>query len=245
MAFGPVAPGAYGAPNTGSTLGLNTGINKTSTALSTNILILVNNVAVGAVQSLQVQEQRSIRSIDEIGTDGHIDSAPQKSTDISGSCTRVRFDRLRITEAFGRGFIHIASQVYPFDIVVLDKQKRDQANQISTVIKNVWINNLNYTYNHSDWIISETMGWQAEAIFSFLNGGSAPAGLGAPQVAVGGERGIQHFGAGKNGIGTLLMGDNGNANNIEQLADTGSYGRRGSLDAAGLIDIGDSGPLLF
>lgn len=245
MAFGPVAPGAYGAPNTGSTLGLNTGINKTSTALSTNILILVNNVAVGAVQTLQLTEQRTVKMVNEVGTDGNIDSAPQSSIRITGSCTRIRFDRLRVAEAFGRGFIHVASQVYPFDIVVLDKQKRDQSNQISTVVKNVWINNINFTYSATDWIVSETMSFEAENIFSFLNGGSAPSGLGASPVAVGGERGIQHFGAGKNGIGTLLMGDNGNANNIEQLADTGSYGRRGALDAAGLIDIGDSGPLLF
>jgi hypothetical protein len=242
MAFGPVAPGAIAAPNTGSTLGLNSGVNKTSTALSTNILILVNGTAVGAVQSLTVNENRSIKMINEVGTDGNIDSVPSTSTTIGGNCTRIRFDRLRIAEAFGRGFIHVASQVYPFDIVILDKQKRDQSNQISTIIKNVWIESISYTYNVSDWVLSDQMNWKAETIFSILNGGSSPIAGGVP-VAVGGERGIQHFGAGKNGIGTILMGDNGNANNIEQLVDTGSNGRRGSLDAAGLIDIGDSGNL--
>lgn len=225
------------APNTGSTLNLNNGVNKTSTALSTNIVILVNNTAVGAIQSIRITEARSIKTVAEIGTDGFIDSAPQASTNITGDCTRIRFDRLRIAEAFGRGFIHAASQVYPFDIVILDKQKRDKANQISTVIKNVWINNINYSYSATDWVISESMNFTAETIYSTLIGG----GSSVPSVAVGGERGILHFGGGKNGVGTILMGDG--ANNIEQLVDTGSSARRGSMDAAGIIDLGDSGNL--
>lgn len=225
------------APNTGSTLTLNNGVNKTSTALSTNIVILVNNQAVGAVQTLSITERRSIRGISEVGTDGMIDSAPTASTDITGRCSRIRFDRLRIAEAFGRGFIHVASQVYPFDIVVLDKQKRDKANQISTVIKNVWIESIDYAYNQNDWIITDNMSWKAETIYSTLIGGGSTV----PSVAVGGERGILHFGGGKNGVGTIVMGDG--ANNIEQLVDTGSSARRGSMDAAGIIDLGDSGNL--
>lgn len=228
------------APNTGSTLTLPDGINKTSTALSTNILVLVNGQAVGAIQSLNIQETRGIKMIDEVGTDGHVDSTPNVSTNISGTCQRIRFDRLRVAEAFGRGFVHASSQVYPFDIVILDKQKRDQGSQISTVIKNVWIKEISYAYTVSDWVITDTMGWDAETIFSILNGGSAPIPGGVP-VAVGGERGIKHFGAGPNGVGNIISGDG--IVNIEQLADTGSGGRRGSLDASGLIDIGDSGAL--
>jgi hypothetical protein len=223
------------APNTGSTLGLTNGVNKTSIALSTNILILVNGTAVGAVQSLSVNESRNVSFISEIGTDGHVDSVPNQSTTITGDCTRIRFDRLRIAEAFGRGFIHARSQVYPFDIVILDKQKRNSDSQISTVIKNVWIKSINTTYSADNWVISDQMSWGAETIYSFLAGGIP--------VAQGGERAIQHFGAGKNGTGTLLMGTDGSASNIEQLVDTGANNRRGSLDAAGLIDIGDSGNL--
>lgn len=228
------------APNTGSTLSLPNGVNKTSTALSTNIIILVNNTAVGAVQSLAIAEKRSIKQIDEIGTDGHVDSVPNQSTNITGTCQRVRFDRLRITEAFSRGFLHAASQVYPFDIVILDKQKRDAGNQISTVIKNVWISGLDYTYQVSDWVITDSMTWEAERIFSVLNGGSSPLPGGVP-AAVGGERGVQHMGTGPNGIVNITSGDG--IVNIEQLADTGSGGRGGSLDAAGLIDIGSAGNL--
>jgi len=228
------------APNTQSTLSLNNGVNKTSTAISTNIIILVNDTPVGAVQSLAINEKRQIKMVDEVGTDGHVDSVPNSSTNITGSCKRIRFDRLRITEAFSRGFLHIASQVYPFDIVILDKQKRDQGSQISTVIKNVWISGLDYSYEVSDWIITDNMTWEAETIFSVLNGGSSSIPGGVP-AAVGGERGIKHMGSGPNGTVSITSGDG--ITNIEQLVDTGSSGRRGSLDAAGLIDIGSAGDL--
>jgi hypothetical protein len=224
------------AANTGSTLTVaGSNVNKTSTAISTNIIIMVNNTAVGAIQSMAISEKRGIKMIDEVGTDGHIDSVPNVSTNITGTCQRVRFDRLRITEAFSRGFVHVASQVYPFDIVILDKQKRDQGSQISTVIKNVWISGLDYTYQISDWVITDSMTWEAETIFSVLNNGSSTP------VAVGGELGIKHLGAGPNGIVNITSGDG--IVNIEQLVDTGAGGRRGSLDAAGLIDIGSAGDL--
>lgn len=223
------------APNTQSTLslpgGINGGINKTSTALSTNIIIMVNNTPVGAVQSLSVQERRNIKTIDEIGTDGHIDSVPNQSATISGTCNRIRFDRLRIAEAFSRSFIHARSQVYPFDIYLFDQQKREEAFQIVTVIKNVWINSIETTYQATDFVIADTMGWTAETIFSSMGPGQSPNGY----VAIGGERGISH-------TPPITMGINGSANNIEQQVDRGEGFRRGSLDAAGLIDIGEYGP---
>ncbi len=226
------------APNTGSTLfGTAQGpnINKTSTGLSTNIIIMVNDRPVGAVQTMAITEARGIKMIDEVGTDGHIDSTPNVSTNITGSCQRIRFDRLRVAEAFSRGFIHVASQVYPFDIVILDKQKRDQGSQISTVIKNVWIRQIAYTYAANDWVITDNMDWEAEAIFSVLNNGNSQP------VAVGGEIGVFHMGAGPFGNVTINSGDG--ITNIEQLVDTGQGGRRGSLDASGLIDIGSDANL--
>lgn len=204
------------APNTNSTLTYTSGVNKTSTAISTNILIMVGPNPVGAIQRLQVTERRDVKMVDEVGTDGHIDSVPTKSADISGSCTRIRFDRLRVAEAFSRGFIHVGSQAYPFDIVILDKQKSDTASQIATVIKNVWITEISYDYSADNWVISDSMNWSAETIYSVLSSGS-----GVP-VAQGGERGIPFSNI-----------------NIERLADTGASGRRGSLDASGLIDLGN------
>jgi len=215
------------AANTGSTLAYNTGVNKTSTAISTNIIIYVNNTAVGAVQELSIQEARPLKMVDEIGTDGHIDSVPTASTNISGSCKRVRFDSLRIAEAFSRGFLHVSAQVYPFDIVILDKSKSATANRITTVIKNVWIKGIDVSYSADNWIITENMSWEAETIFSITGGStnSNASGSASQSAAKGGERGIQHF--------TF----NNPIPNIEQAADTGSAGRRGALDAGGLIDM--------
>ena len=208
------------AANTGSTLTFPGGANKTSTAISTNIIIMVNQTPVGAVQTLSISEARPIKMIDEVGTDGHIDSVPNQSSNFTGSCSRVRFDRLRISEAFSRGFIHVQSQAYPFDIVILDKQKSDVGSQISTVIKNVWIKNLSYEYTISDWVIMDKMDWEAETIFSILNNGSSTP------VAQGGERGIPF-----------------SSIPIERQTDVGANGRRGSLDASGLIDLGSTGNL--
>ena len=233
------------ANNTGSTLfGTNAGpqINKTSTAISTNIIIMVNDRAVGAVQSMAISEKRGIKMVDEVGTDGHIDSVPNVSTNITGTCQRIRFDRLRIAEAFSRGFIHAASQVYPFDIVIMDKQKRDQGSQISTVIKNVWISGLDYTYQANDWVITDSMTWEAENIYSFLNNGSSLTSSSGVPVAQGGEIGVVHMGSGQFAGPTMISGNG--VVNIEQLVDTGAGGRRGSLDASGLIDIG-SDTVLF
>lgn len=224
------------APNTGTTLTTaGSNVNKTSVAISTNIIIMVGNQPVGAVQELRISEKRDVKQIDEVGTDGHVDSVPNKSADITGTCTRVRLDRLRIAEAFSRGFLHVAAQVYPFDIVILDKQKRDQGSQISTVIKNVWITGIDYTYSSDNWVITDTMSWAAENIFSILNNGSNQS------AAVGGELGIKHIGGGVNGTVPLISGDG--IQNIEQLSDSGANGRRGSFDASGLIDLSDSGAL--
>jgi len=217
------------AYNTSSTLDWDTGVNKTSTAVSTNIIIKVGSVAVGAIQSLQVKEDRSIKMIDEVGTDGHIDSVPTASTNITGSCSRIRFDRLRVTEAFSRGFLHISSQVYPFDILILDKQKRDESQWVSTVIKNVWITSLDYTFNVSEWIITDNMSWQAETIYSHLSTS------GNKNAAQGGERQIVSPGVWDNAAA-------GSAWAIERAVDRNAD-RRGSLDAAGLIDIGRDGGL--
>jgi hypothetical protein len=197
-----------------------TGVNKTSTSLSTNILIMVGPNAVGAVQRMSVSEKRTIKQIDEVGTDGHIDSVPHASTAITGSCERIRFDAIRIASAFSRGFIHVSAQAYPFDIVIFDKQHGVQKSQITTVIKNVWINGIDYTYNAADWVIAETMTWEAETIFSFMGTGT--------QASTGGERGYP--------VSTVII-PTITAGNIEQMTDIGSSGRRGSLDASGIIDI--------
>lgn len=217
-------------PHTGSTLKFPGGQNKTSTSISTNIIITVQSsngwVPVGAVQSMSVSEKRSIKMIDEVGLDGHVDSVPNQSSNFSGSCQRVRFDRLRIAEAFSRGFTHVQSQAYPFNIVIFDKQTSDPGTQISTVISNVWISGIDYTYQVSDWVITDTMTWEAENIYSILGtSGNTP-------VAQGGERTDITFNGGKGGTN----------NWVERQTDVGVF--RGSLDASGLINLGNN-PNLF
>jgi hypothetical protein len=212
------------ASNTNSPLVLPSGANVTSTALSTNIIIAVRGVGgkyvpVGAVQTMRITETRDIKMIDEVGTDGHIDSTPIKSTNIEGTCNRIRFDKLRIAEAFDRSFMHVASQVYPFDIIIVDKQKQNSAAWVTTVIKNVWIKSISYTYQTTDWTIADEMAWSAENIYSTM--GSGPA-------AQGGQNAL---------VAPFQMN---NQNWVEVATDMGLNGRRGSLDAAGLIDIGTS-----
>lgn len=210
-------------PHTGSQL-TDAGRNVTRTGVSTNIIIQVDGNPIGAIQSLNINESRSIKMIDEVGTDGHIDSVPSKSTDISGSCKRVRFDNMRVATAFSRGFVHVAAQRIPFDIVILDIFAADEDdadgfngsdNVITTVIKNVWIKSIKVGYTSDNFVISEDMDWEAEHIYSYLGQG---------QPAVPGPEARQ-----------IPIIDN---DAFERAADMGQ--RRGALDAAGLIKVVDS-----
>lgn len=54
-------------PNTGSTIAHSDGRNKTSTGLSTNIIIKVNGEAVGAIQNISISEDRTITPVAEVG----------------------------------------------------------------------------------------------------------------------------------------------------------------------------------
>lgn len=200
-------------PYTGSNLSNN----QTRVALSTQIIILADGLPVGAVQKLSMNERRDVHMIDEVGTDGHIDSAPRKAADISGSCERIRFDRMRIAEAFRRGFIHVHSQRIPFDIQIVDKWQGSADKAVITTIRNVWITGINHTVSASDFIISESMEWQAETIFSTFSGGGK-------NVGTGGDR----------GQGFALIDDQ-----YEQLSDVGKT--RGAMDGAGLIYAGHAG----
>jgi hypothetical protein len=210
-------------PHTGSQL-TDAGRNVTRTGVSTNIIIQVDGNPIGAIQSLSINEARNIQMIDEVGTDGHIDSVPNKSTNINGSCKRVRFDNLRVASAFSRGFVHVCAQRIPFDIVVLDIFAADEDdadgfngsdNVITTVIKNVWIKSIKVDYSSQDFVVSENMDWEAEHIYSYLGQGSSAAS--APEAR------------------QLQVIDN---DAFEKAADTGK--RRGALDAAGLIKVIDS-----
>jgi hypothetical protein len=206
-------------PHSGSQLTVD-GRNTTRTALSTSIIIQVDNNPIGAIESLSVNETRTVGFIDEVGTDGHIDSAPSKATEITGSCKRTRFDGLRIAAAFSRGFVHVSAQRIPFDILILDLSAAEENDQgfmgadgvVTTVIKNVWIKKIGYSYTKGDYHIAEDLDWEAETIYSFMGSGNSvvPASF-ARQ---------------------LPIIDN---DVFERQADMGF--RRGALDAAGLINV--------
>ena len=161
---------------TGSVVQSPQGNDATFTGLSTNIVIRVGGNAVGAIKTITITEERAISMIDEVGTDGHIDSAPSRSTNITGSCERTRFDLMRISEAFSRDFLHVAAQRIPFDIDIYDNWNGAGANSVITTIRNVWIKNMRYSYQSQDWIIIDSMDFEAERIYSTLNGGPAATG---------------------------------------------------------------------
>lgn len=203
------------APNTDSLLTNDEGFNRTGTGVSTNIIVIVDDIKVGAIKSLNIREARSITQIDEVGTDGHVDSVPSKSTNITGSCSRTRFDGLRIAPAFERGFIHAGSQRIPFDIEIQDIFLSTDPNEaLVTVIKNIWISEIAVTYRADDFVIVEDMNWEAEDIFSFF---ANAQGQPAATTFLDGMREIP--------IKTI--------NPFEQSADSGN--RRGALDGAGLL----------
>lgn len=186
------------------------GHNRTATHLSTNIVIVVNGNVVGAVQEFSVEESREIKEIDELGTDGHIDSSPTRSTEISGTCKRIRWDKMRIAQAFSRDYVHLHSQRVPFDIEIHDFfHDANRENEIITIIENVWMNSISYSYSSSDFIITESMNWKAEGIHSIIKSG---------------QNVVQGPGT---GYGPIFV------NTIEQQADMGKY--RGSLTAPGLL----------
>lgn len=194
-------------PQTQSIIENPNGSNRTGTALSTHIVIRVGLQAVGAIQNMEIREERSVQPIDEVGMDGHIDSAPTKSTNISGTCRRVRYDRLRVAEAFSRGFLHAKSQRIPFNIDIYDKWNGDGTDSvIVTVIKNVWITGIDYSYAADNWVITDNMSWIAEDISSSIQGTGT--------AATGGSRGL------------IQQTD---SENIESLADRGFL--RGALDS--------------
>lgn len=197
--------------NTGTSLVDSQQNNRTATHLTTNIIIKVDGNIIGAVQKLSFSEQRSIYMLKEIGTDGNIDSAPQSATVYGGSCTRVRFARTRIAEAFGRGFVHVHSQRVPFDIEIQDIfADSDRANAVITILKNVWIDNISTDYSSDNYIISETMSFKFERIYSFIN-----------------NRNVVQAASSDRQFPIVL-------NQFEQEADRGAY--IGALDAPGLLN---------
>lgn len=194
-------------PRTGSILN-----STTHTSLSSQIIVLVNNEPVGAIQEFSVSQSKPLKRIKEIGTDGTIEIVPTSSADVSLSITRIAFDGLSLPEGFSRGFRNIQAQRIPFDIIVIDQFSGTGDDAIITTFHNCWFASLDKSYRAEDYIVSENCRVDVEYV-SETRGGEAVA----LSQGVGGGRqiaGIQF-------------------DSVESAADSGS--RRGALDFPGLI----------
>jgi hypothetical protein len=194
-------------PKTGSILD-----STTHTALSTQIIIMVNNEPVGAVQSFAESQSRSNKRVYEVGLDGTVEIVPESPTQMSLTIDRIVYDGLSLTEAFSRGFRNLQSQRIPFDIVVIDQYSGTGDDSVITTYHNCWFNKIDKSYKADNFIISESCGVDVEFI-STLRGGDA--------VSL-----SQGAGGGRQLAGTQF-------DNVELQADTGV--RRGGLDFPGLI----------
>ena len=99
----------------------------------TNIVIYANDTVIGAAQMCEI-------------------------TDDTGNpecyCSRVRWDRRRLSEIFVRGFVHAKAQRLPFQKIEYD----------GTTINNVWIKSTDFTYMTDNFVIIDQMNWIAEDI---------------------------------------------------------------------------------
>ena len=193
-------------PKTGSILD-----STTRTALSTQIIVMVNNEPVGAIQKFAESQSRSVERITEVGTDGTIEIVPKSAAEFSISVDRIAYDGLSVTEAFSRGFRNIQSQRIPFDIIVIDQYTGTGNDAVITTYQNCWFTSIDKTYSSDDFIITEGVKIEVENIRT-LRGGEAVS----LSQGVGGSRQIHP-----------------QMDPVEQLADSGV--RRGALDFPGLI----------
>jgi hypothetical protein len=119
-----------------------------------NIIIMVGETTIGAIQSMDVKEDKD--------KDGY-------TVNVTVDTGHIRFSKERVKEAFEKGFLTAANQIYPFDIVVLEDHT------ISCQIRNVWLIGTDYMYEAADWFIANQAIMQAEKIIGTLNKSDEPA----------------------------------------------------------------------
>jgi hypothetical protein len=154
-------------PKTGSTLD-----STTRSSLSTQIIIMVGNEPVGAVQSFTITQNRGIKEVVEVGTDGIIELVPSSANKVSLRVNRMYFDGISLPEAFSRGFRNLQSQRIPFDIVVIDQTTGTGDNAIIETFHNCWFETLSMTYSANDYIITQDCNIKCEFV-STIRGGEA------------------------------------------------------------------------
>lgn len=181
---------------------------KIHSGLSTQMVVKVGRTTVGAIQRLQVQQNREMNVWEEIGTDGIVEIHPKGAAKININVSRIVFDELRITEAFARGFINLQAQRIPFDIQLIDRSSSmNEMDAIVHTFHNCWFKSYSPAYQADNFLIAEEATLVCEYVTSSRQGQA---------VAVGGTRGIQY-----------------EYDSIERSTDVN--GRRGRLDSAGLL----------
>jgi len=201
-------------PLTGSTL------NSTiSTGLSTQILIKVENVTVGAIQNITVNHTRDLERVREVGLDGVLEIVPRAPTQYEATVTRIVFDRLRLPEAFARAFINIKSQLLAFDIEIIDRTNGDGEGAIVHRLSNCWFNRYSPRYQADNFIIQEDATLWIEDISTTLGTSQASA-------VTGGARGVPYV---KDNLGREQQTDSGAG------GDAAGGGFRGTMDVSGII----------
>jgi hypothetical protein len=197
-------------PLTGSTL------NSTiSTGLSTQILIKVENETVGAIQELTVNHSRPLERVKELGLDGILEIAPKGPTEYEISVKRIVFDRLRLPEAFSRGFINIKAQLLPFTIVVIDRTNGDGDGAVVHTLVNCWFTRYSPSYTADTFILSEQATIYCEDVSTTL-------GTSQSSAVQGGSRGVQY-----------------QVNSRERETDTGAGGSASGGGFRGTMDVSD------
>jgi hypothetical protein len=199
-----------------------------STSLSTQILIEVDNKKVGAVQSMNITQNRPVERVGEVGFDGALEVVPNSMATVELTVRRITFDGLSLPLAFGRPFHNIKSQRIPFTIKVFDSMYAQaggapdfspEANSPGMVVheyKNCWFQKLSGSYEVNNYIITQEATIIPEDVVTyFANGTISPAIPGA-----------DFFSGYQGGAGTQNL-----AYNIETNTDVQ---RRGTLDAASL-----------
>lgn len=210
-------------PNTGSLInrGIDDNAGRTTTGLSTAIVIKVAGNAVGALQDFTLNQDRGLYEAVEIGTDGIIEVVPQSATKFKVTTNRLVFDQMRLPQAFSRAFVNIAAQRIGFDIEIFDlnyatgfitnagqvTQENAAGSGIMVMkIVNCWFSSLSTPYKANDYTIIESANLTAETI----------------QLVNPGANGIRNLDPQTDTAG------------IERLVNEGK--RRGSLDVSGLVN---------
>ena len=139
--------------------------------LSTQIMAYIQDAdgylePVGAIQSLSVTENNTLKRIGETRNPRTFEIIPQGQDMITLSIRRIVFDGLRLTHALGCGYTHIRSQRWPFDIVVFDRQHSDDSSVgvQMTFYRRCWFSNYTVDYRSDQYLITENATLECEYV---------------------------------------------------------------------------------